>query len=622
MADENNITTLAKRLRPFMKLAAQEMVPVTAYDHGALSGLSDDDHTQYVLETTSITAGAGLTGGGQLSADRTLTVGAGLGITVNADDVALTTPGTLTVSSTNSSTGSHTHAVTSSSNPGAAASLLATTAAGKLTLQKLAIGDDIGSDLIPESTDTYDIGSSLNLWRKGYLSEIDAVIFAEQTISLLGGWLIVGHDEGAIAATVDDSNTTVDFGETMTVGDFVEFRAALKVEYMQVGSLVSGTTYNVTRNLDGSGANNWTAGTPFLVLGTTGDGRIELNSYDTPRISIVTQGATYNAQTEVARLGDLDTNWGYSATTYGLALGEYASGKANVTIDPTNGFRIRSYATTILQIKNSDGLGYIVGPLQLDTGGGIYQGSGTFASPTTGLKMWNDGGYGRIGGYNGSALQWFVDTDGKLYAGGSGKGVALSAAGLRLNVTSEVPPATDIQWLESATARLQLGVDLAFDDAYMVTTENFRITASAGTITLDAAAYIATGAADDLRVGGGLYVGDVGTDPVAGRVYTGYTQTLTVDVAEGYCAAYMAYPTYSGGYTVTRHSYIYLNQPTLASGAAVTDACVFRFSSAAGTHKAVDSGSTKSSPGTVSAWVKVDVAGTIYYIPAYTSKTS
>lgn len=38
---------------------------------------------------TQVIAGAGLTGGGTLAADRTLAVGAGTGITVNADDVAI-----------------------------------------------------------------------------------------------------------------------------------------------------------------------------------------------------------------------------------------------------------------------------------------------------------------------------------------------------------------------------------------------------------------------------------------------------------------------------------------------------------------------------------------------------
>jgi hypothetical protein len=41
------------------------------------------------LDGRNLIAGAGLTGGGTLAADRTFTVGAGTGITVNADDVAL-----------------------------------------------------------------------------------------------------------------------------------------------------------------------------------------------------------------------------------------------------------------------------------------------------------------------------------------------------------------------------------------------------------------------------------------------------------------------------------------------------------------------------------------------------
>jgi len=94
----------------------------------------------------SSTAGAGLT-----YASGVLAVGAGLGLTVNADDVALTTPGTLTVATTNASTGSHTHAVTSSSNPGAAASILASTGSGGLTLKTLAVEGNVditsGGDL-------------------------------------------------------------------------------------------------------------------------------------------------------------------------------------------------------------------------------------------------------------------------------------------------------------------------------------------------------------------------------------------------------------------------------------------------------------------------------------------
>jgi hypothetical protein len=48
----------------------------------------------YAVVGRQIISGAGLTGGGTLAADRTLAVGAGTGITVNADDVALDTAST------------------------------------------------------------------------------------------------------------------------------------------------------------------------------------------------------------------------------------------------------------------------------------------------------------------------------------------------------------------------------------------------------------------------------------------------------------------------------------------------------------------------------------------------
>ena len=225
--------------------------------------------------------------------------------------------------------------------------------------------------LLPELTDSYDIGSTTKLYRHGYLSELDAVLFAQQTITLLGGWFYVSKDEGTFATDVAAGDTQIDFGKAMTVGHFVVCRAALKVEYVQVGALVSGTTYAVTRNLDGTGANDWPAGTPFCVLGTTGDGRVELNAYDTPRASVIQQGATYNAQTEVLRFGDLNGGWGYVAETWGMAVGEYASGKANITVDPTNGVRIRGYATTRIQLA-ADGSGFLANSLiSWDTSGNL-----------------------------------------------------------------------------------------------------------------------------------------------------------------------------------------------------------------------------------------------------------
>jgi hypothetical protein len=155
----------AKKIAVLQQVAATIGSPG---DHGALSGLGDDDHTQYLRAdggrtlTGNLPVNPGVTidgvdlsahaanasahhapvtaGNGILVTGQQVSVGAGAGITVNVSDVALTTPGTLTVASTNTAVGSHTHAVTSSSNPGAGAALLATNASGYLQLDRLGIG--------------------------------------------------------------------------------------------------------------------------------------------------------------------------------------------------------------------------------------------------------------------------------------------------------------------------------------------------------------------------------------------------------------------------------------------------------------------------------------------------
>ena len=56
-------------------------------DHDLLANYVANEHVDHTAVT--LTAGAGLTGGGDISANRTFDVGAGTGITVNANDVAL-----------------------------------------------------------------------------------------------------------------------------------------------------------------------------------------------------------------------------------------------------------------------------------------------------------------------------------------------------------------------------------------------------------------------------------------------------------------------------------------------------------------------------------------------------
>lgn len=105
-----------------------------------------------VPNTRTISAGSGLGGGGDLTIDRILSVVAGEGISV-ASGVGLILPGVLGVASTSDSNGPgddgrHTHAIVSSSNPGAANSLLATDTSGFLTLVRMTATDRVRAPII------------------------------------------------------------------------------------------------------------------------------------------------------------------------------------------------------------------------------------------------------------------------------------------------------------------------------------------------------------------------------------------------------------------------------------------------------------------------------------------
>lgn len=377
-------------------------------------GLKADQLNKQVI------AGSGLSGGGALTGNITLDVVSGDGIQLISDAVAIKikAPSGLEVDANG-------------------LALSDTIAGDGLSISTKSLQVDTAHDftwtgvhtfqnnllarhILPEGSDAYDLGNSVKYWRQGFISQLNAVVFAEMTASLLGGWLIVGKGQGSFAAAVSSNAIEIDFGQAMTPGHFVLVRAHdmvgyAQTEYIQVGALVSGFTYNVTRDLAGAHGTDpsWAAGTPYLILGQSGDGRIELNAYDTPRIQIVEQGATYSVQTERLRIGDLN-GWGpIVSQAFGWAVGDYP-GNEYAYYTPSSGLVLRG------TIRADDGfLGNlsIDGVLSIATNGGLYQGTGSFASPTTGLKLWSDGGVGRIAGYNSGLQQWYASTDGKLYAG-------------------------------------------------------------------------------------------------------------------------------------------------------------------------------------------------------------
>ena len=190
----------------------------------------------------------------------------------------------------------------------------------------------VAGSLVPAATDTYNLGSYSKLWSQGYLSKLNAILFALNTQTVFAGYSTVGYGAGTFGADVAAGESTINFGVSMTayIGDWIVVRSTTSAgvvtsEHLLIGTLVSGTTYNVTRDLGLINAPDpaWPKGTPYLILGHAGTGRLDLLAYDgKPRISMIAQGATYGAGTEYVRLGDLEGFLGIAAGKVGIALGD------------------------------------------------------------------------------------------------------------------------------------------------------------------------------------------------------------------------------------------------------------------------------------------------------------
>lgn len=201
--------------------------------------------------------------------------------------------------------------------------------------------------------------------------------------------------------------------------------------------------YWVIRNLDGTGANAWAAGDAVFNTGTTGDGMIDLYSTSgvlsgsgPSIVGNVRTGTTYNNLAPRWAIGNLNGLFGYGATTYGAAFGDASA--TNVTIDATNGLRIRSGTTNKLVADTSGNLS-LTGAFSIGTSGSFSSGATGYS---TGTGWWMDYNAGtprfRIGNPAGNQLTWDGTT---LTLTGNGSGLTSIAGG---NITTGSITATQL----------------------------------------------------------------------------------------------------------------------------------------------------------------------------------
>jgi len=93
-----------------------------------------------------------------------------------------------------------------------------------------------------------------------------------------------------------------------------------------------------------------------------------------------------------------------------------------------NGDVICASAITAEKLSVTE-LAAITANMGLLNAGEIRLGTGTLGVDFTGWRLWVESSVGRMAGYNNNVLQWYSDTDGRLYAGAGG--VSLGAGGAK-----------------------------------------------------------------------------------------------------------------------------------------------------------------------------------------------
>lgn len=243
--------------------------------------------------------------------------------------------------------------------------------------------------LMPAGSILKDLGDYNRKWRTLFAAELYVeTLVAQSVLATIGGRIIVAPTVKLIA-DVNSSQTTIDTDySSFFLNDYIYFATApggiAQIEVMKCTSSASAITggyrYSVTRNLDGTGANSWVAGDAAVSLGnSTSKGYIELTSTSTihnhlgPTITIYSRSATtnWNDVKPVVTMGNLRSFVDYGADNMGFATGNDltltpSTGFKGVTIDRGSGLRmfntnIQQYAsgTLVLELINNDGIGIL-----------------------------------------------------------------------------------------------------------------------------------------------------------------------------------------------------------------------------------------------------------------------
>ena len=235
----------------------------------------------------------------------------------------------------------------------------------------------VTDDIFPEQNYVSNIGSINKKFLTLNVAEliVESLVASERR-STVGGRFNVGIST-QLSQSIDAASTSILVeNNNLNKGDIIHLEGGGKVEFMKVTSTNSDTDtstpgdgyiYTVDRNLDGTEADNWDAGTGVFNTGVTGSAgnpgtgfidQYAINSLTTgvstagPTIAFMERtGSAYQDIDIRTGVGNLKGWYGYTTDKFGLAAGDYRNN--NITVDESNGLRIRSGSSIQLHASSS-----------------------------------------------------------------------------------------------------------------------------------------------------------------------------------------------------------------------------------------------------------------------------
>ena len=301
-----------------------------------------------------------------------------------------------------------------------------------------------GNSILPNTGYAYNLGSLSKKYLTLHAAELWVeTLVSQNTKATIGGRVLIGESNELINdLSATDFFINVKYNN-FTGNDIIYLEADSKVEFMKVLYLTSSAPgnyeYEVQRNLDGTGANQWYAGDALFNTGNIGDGFIDLYSIKGikgisqcgPTIAgNVRNSLTYNDWTENWAIGNLSGLYGYTTNIFGAGLGKYANNSSYVTIDSVNGFAIKHKDDSGTEIKvielNASGSGFFRGNITSSatiTGGIIQTASAgkrvRIAGDGNDIKFYNSAGeYISVEGYLSAGNEKRLNIGGTILGGG------------------------------------------------------------------------------------------------------------------------------------------------------------------------------------------------------------